>query len=325
MLLFWILVFPCERITQPTQPEVGCGGKEYIHFDFEEFDFAEKQNGYWLFEPRSPQPDSANVVVFIHGYSAYNPMVYGAWLRHLIQKGNIVIFPRYQKRLFVPHHSKFVENTADAIRNAYLELEKPGHTKATKKAPMMIGHSFGGAIIAQLLSEKEKWDIPYASAAMLVSPGTGPFRSFEKSDYSEISEEVKMLITVSDNDIVVGDDFAKIVFNTAVNTSQRNLIRQFSDKHGEPNLTAHHNESYSVDPAFDNGKHGYAYQRAKRVGDLNATDFNFYWKLFDALQNCTYENENCTIAFGNTEAQKSLGNWSDGTKIKGAEVMLPAE
>ncbi|MEZ4892408.1 MAG: hypothetical protein R2778_05270 [Saprospiraceae bacterium] len=57
-------------------------------------------DGYWLFEPADPKPDSAEVVVFLHGYGAYNPMAYGKWIKHLVAKGNIVIYPRYQKICF---------------------------------------------------------------------------------------------------------------------------------------------------------------------------------------------------------------------------------
>ena len=323
MLLFFFLQFSGEKITQPNQPDQGCGGSNYIHESFATYDFGEKQDGYWIFEPRSPQPDSASVVIFMHGYAAYNPMVYGKWIRHLVQRGNIVIFPRYQKRILVPHHSKFPDNTANGIRNAYFELKKEGHVTPKNEPPTMIGHSFGGAITAHLLSELENWDIPKPSAALLVSPGTGPFRSFERDNYSSIPEDVNLLIMVSDGDIVVGDDFGKTVFETAVNTPNRNFIRQFPDDHGEPKISAHHNEVYCNDKAFDSGHHGYAYQRAKRVGDLDAVDFNGYWKLFDALQQCTEEEKNCHVAFGNTPEQRSMGKWSDGIKIKEAEVTLP--
>ena len=54
-------------------------------------------------------------------------------------------------------------------------------------------------------------------------------------------------------------------------------------------------------------------------------DYNGYWKLFDALQDCTLNEENCNIAFGDTPEQRSLGNWSDGTPIKPLEVTIPAK
>ncbi len=43
---------------------------------------------YWLFEPDRPRPDSAPVVVFLHGWFAVNPGFYGAWIDHLVRDGH---------------------------------------------------------------------------------------------------------------------------------------------------------------------------------------------------------------------------------------------
>ena len=45
---------------------------------------------YWIFEPDSPKPRTAPVIVFLHGWGGMNPLYYGAWLDHLVKRGNIV-------------------------------------------------------------------------------------------------------------------------------------------------------------------------------------------------------------------------------------------
>jgi len=84
---------------KPEQPEHGPGGwGDYKHESIEIIgEFAEKADGYWMYLPALPVPDSADVVIFIHGFGAHNPVAYGAWIRHLVNRGNIVIFPRFQK------------------------------------------------------------------------------------------------------------------------------------------------------------------------------------------------------------------------------------
>ena len=58
--------------------------------------------GYWLFEPDDPKPVRAPLIVFNHGWSAMSPWVYGAWIDHMVRRGNIVVFPIYQTSLQAP-------------------------------------------------------------------------------------------------------------------------------------------------------------------------------------------------------------------------------
>ena len=117
----------------PTQPETGPGGSEYVCDSVWFQDFSKKQDGYWLFEPMEPKPDSANLIVFVHGYGGYNPMIYGQWIRHLVRKGNIVVYPRYQKNILRPRPKKFSRNVSRAIRDALAEMKNDGHVKPSPR------------------------------------------------------------------------------------------------------------------------------------------------------------------------------------------------
>lgn len=326
-LLFFLFLLPsisfAQVITGPTQSTTGLGGADYLHEAVNFQDFAQKPHGYWLFEPAAPVPDSAHIVVFNHGYGAYNPMIYGKWIKHLVRKGNIVIFPRYQKDLFFPRPNAFAKNVSKAIRNALIELEKEGHVKPITEHLVMMGHSYGGVISADLAINYEKFDIPKPEALLLVNPGTSRLKGGRLETYEDMPEDVKLLITISEHDYITGDEFANLVYETAVHTPERNLLRQFRDTTGNPTITAGHNEAYCVDLEFDTGVRNYTAKKALRVSALNAVDYNGYWKLGDALMDYVRSGENGEAAFGNTDVQRSLGLWSDGREIRGFEVLMP--
>lgn len=320
--VFFLAGLSAQVPTYPDQPKKGPGGADYPHGDVLFQDFAEEPDGYWLFEPMNPRPAEAPVVVFVHGYSAFNPMVYGAWIRHLVQRGNIVIFPRYQRNIFSPGPDEFIPNVVKAIQDAYTELESGEHVRPSDQPLTMVGHSFGGAIIANIAARPKAYDIPRPEALMLVSPGVGPWKKFPLDSFENIPADTKLVCMVSEGDRIVGDELALRVFETAVNTPQRTLLRQFADEYGEPAIDHGHNESYAVDEAFDSGVHGYSYLKAKR-STLDPVDYLGYWRIFDALQACAFDGKWCNMALGGSHEQRHMGFWTDGTPIRELEVSLP--
>ncbi|MCB0596675.1 MAG: hypothetical protein KDD28_21485 [Phaeodactylibacter sp.] len=323
--LFWITIFSVEKPSGPAQPEEGPGSADYAHTAVKMSDFAQEDDGFWLFEPDSPMPDSAPVVVFCHGYGAINPIIYGGWLRHIVQQGNIVIYPRYQKNLFSPSSKQFAANASTAIRNALEELRTGDHVRPEDKGMILAGHSYGGAISAYLGVNYEELNIPKPEGILLASPGTGPLNGALLDSYEGMPEDVRLLAMVSVNDHVVGEKLGRLIFETATSTAQRNLIIQYPDAYGDPAIGAGHNESYALDADFDAGIHNLSYRRAIGVAKLDAIDYYGYWKLLDALMDCVRQGENCEVAFGNTEAQRNMGCWSDGKKVRELEVVVPGE
>ncbi len=309
----------------PLPPEEGPGSPDYRHADVRISDFAAEAHGYWLFEPASPKPDSAAVVVFHHGYGAINPIIYGRWLRHLVQQGNTVIYPRYQKNLFRPGSGEFAGNAARAIRDALDVLRTEGHVRPTSDPLILAGHSYGAAISAYLGVHYEELGIPKPGGILLCAPGTGPLNGARLESYEGMPEDMRLLIMVSVNDHVVGEELGTAIFETAVHTPQRNLIRQHPDPHGELDIGAGHNECYALDSAFDMGIHNLSYHRAVSIARTNAVDYYGYWKLLDGLMDCVRSGEHCEYAFGDTEKQRFLGCWSDGQLVRQLEVLAPGE
>lgn len=306
-----------------TPPIKGPGSPTYSHDKVIQYDFAKKQDGYWLFEPASPRPDSANIIVFNHGYGAYNPMIYGKWIKHLVRKGNIVIFPRYQKNNYFPRPRKFPKNVSQAINDAIEKMNKEDFVKPITKQLAFVGHSYGGVISANLAIHYKKHHLPKPVAVMLCSPGHGPFRGAVLKSYEKMDSNIKLIVMTSENDRTVGEKFGFKVFETATNVTQRNLIRQLEDVAVSPLHYAGHSECYALDKTYDNGKRNGTTRRALKKGKLNNTDYYGYWKIFDALLDCSRSGEHCEYAFGNTPEQRSLGVDVNGIPIKELEIILP--
>lgn len=310
----------------PGQPATGPGGAEYRHESVAFFDHAKRADGYWLFEPADPKPDSAEVIVFMHGYGAYNPMAYGKWIKHLVARGNIVIYPRYQRNLLFPKADRFPENAAKGIRDALHALQtEPGHVRPRLEKVAYVAHSYGGVITTNLGVHWEKFGVPKPAAMLLAQPGSGPLKGARLESYAGLPSDLNLLIITGEHDYVVGDEFGALVFMTATNTPNRNLVKHFRTVNPDSTraVAATHSEPYCYDLDFDTGVRNYTAKRVLNTSRLNEVDFNCYWKLADAVIEYTRTGRYGEVAFGNTPQQRYLGHWADGTPMRELMVVLP--
>ncbi len=321
-LLLFILLTVTGFSQTFQQPPTGPGSATYTHDSVTVFDYAQKQDGYWIFEPTAPKPEKADVIVFLHGYGGYNPMIYGQWIKHLVRQGNVIIYPRYQKNMTIPRPKKFSSNVVTAIQGAITQLQKDQHVQPILEDLCMVGHSYGGTIAADLSVNWKSYKIPEPKGVFLCAPGTGPFKAGKLDSYEAMPKALNLLIFLNEKDYVVGDELGLKIFETAIHTPNRNLLKQYKDS--ENNIGAGHNESYCVDLDFDSGVRNYTTKRALRISKTNAVDYYGYWKLFDALLTCTRTGKDCDTAFGNTLQQRSLG-LLQGNKLLELEVKIPAE
>jgi pimeloyl-ACP methyl ester carboxylesterase len=330
VLILWLAKGKCQhtlaenKIIGPEQSLQGPGGMDYLYDSIAIYDYAQEPDGFYLYLPKAEGLTELPLVVFVHGYGAYNPMVYGKWIKHLVRKGNAVVFPRYQKNLYSPSTEVFIPNTITAIRNAIQMVDSVHHVKPLLDNFALVGHSYGGVIAAGITAAYADYGIPQPKVLLLCAPGSGPFKGGVLESYEGIPSDTKLVCMVNENDKVVGDKLGVRVFKTAIHTPNRNLIRQYVDKHEVPNpICAEHNECYALDEELDNGIRNRTANRALRVSEFNALDYNGYWKIFDALMACSERGAFCEMALGDTELQKSLGHWSDGKEIRPLEVVLP--
>ncbi len=347
----WLLIArtASAAITPPEQPAEGPGSSALTYQDVTARKFGEGGTAYWLFEPAKPKPDSAPLMIFNHGWSAMSPGVYGAWIEHIVRRGNIVIFPVYQSSLRTPP-DEFTINAVDAVQAGIERLQtEAGHVQPDLKHVAIVGHSMGGIISANLAALAAEKKLPRPSAVMCVEPGNTWMKvrqsAIKLEDQSHIPADTLLLTAVGDRDMTVRDIDAKRIFNetTSIPAENKNYILLISDEHGSPPLLANHFAPIAPDMKYsdnisDNG--GRLLRRRLRPpttqsttqpgGDdtvinkhpgIDALDYFGTWKLFDGLTDAAFYGKNRKYALGNTPEQRFMGKWSDGTPVKELRVL----
>ncbi len=289
-----------ESPSPPNQPEDGPGGADYTHLAVQKtrYGFGAKQ--YWIFEPSQPEPPSAPVIVFNHGWTAIHPIIYIEWIEHIVKRGNIVIFPRYQRGFFFGFYD-FNSNAIEAVLNALDELEKDSRVTPELENFAIVGHSLGGGITANMAAMAEEVGLPIPKAIMPVQPAIAYSKT---ADFTKISNETLMLVVVGEDDTVVGNTSGKIIFynSTQIPLSQKDFIIQKTDNYGEPDILSDHLAPICTPKTFSK--------------TVDAMDYYCTWKLFDALTDYAFYGKNFEYCLGNTTQQRFMGNWSDGTPVK---------
>jgi pimeloyl-ACP methyl ester carboxylesterase len=271
------------------------------------------------------------------------PKVYGAWIDHIVKRGNIVVYPVYQDSLRTPTYD-FTPNAAASIRSAIEKLQtEPGHVKPLLDKVAIVGHSMGGVITANLGAQWQTLGIPQAKALMCVEPGKtwamSEMTSVKLADLSLIGKDTLLLTVAGDRDRLVKDIDAKRIFKESINIlpANKNFVVLVSDDHGSPALTANHFAPCAPNPQYSDPSIGgplrlrlreRIQQRQQEAGNdspdftvagsrgIDALDFYGTWKLFDGLCDAAFYSRNREYALGNTPQQRFMGKWSDGTPVK---------
>ena len=284
-------------------------------------DHYDEDDGYIAYLPIQHQGEKLQLIVFLHGYGALNPMIFGGWVSHLVGQGFCVIYPRYQESMFRPAPTDFVPNTIAAlqhfeshVRDQQLAIDL---TSAT-----YIGHSYGGVIAANIAAHYQEYGCPVPTAALICEPGTGPFTGAVLDSYEMIGQELLLVVVVGDHDATVGQAFGQKIYDTAINTPQRVLFWQYADRHLDEAVGSSHYEPYALDQRFDNGIENFTTNKALRVGRTDQVDHNGYWKILDQLLAKIHRNES---TFTETEIRdlSKLGFWSDGTPLRNLDYFFP--
>ncbi|MEM0466540.1 MAG: hypothetical protein QXX20_02920 [Candidatus Thermoplasmatota archaeon] len=283
----------------PSQPPAGPGGSEYNHGDvkIQRYGFGAQQ--FWIFEPADPTPLSAPLIVFNHGWSAFVPFFYQGWINHVVKRGNIVVFPRYQ-RGFLFGFQHFSANALEAVKNAIKELSQGNHVIPELEHFAIVGHSLGGSITADIAALAESEGLPIPKAIMAVQP------VIPRANLSLISSNTILLVVVGQDDTMVGDYGGKRIFlkTNQIPLDHKDFIIQVTDMYGEPDLIADH--FAPVSPKSNLG----------RYGKVDAMDYYSTWKLFDGLIEYAFYGIHKEYCLGNTPEQRFMGCWSDGTPVK---------
>ncbi|MEW5802296.1 MAG: alpha/beta hydrolase [bacterium] len=286
----------------PPQPSSGVGGADYIHGKVISNSYGFGALKYYIFEPDSPKPETAPLVLFLHGWGVLSPNPYGAWIEHIVRKGNIVVYPIYQSSRYIPEeHTGIVTRS---LQRAITMLKTRGHVEPDLNKFAIVGHSYGG-ILGVNISTLEAAGVPVPKAVMAVEPKCNMFTPL--GDFSKIPADTLLLTVVGDQDLVAGDGYAREIFTqtSQIPLDRKDYIIMVSDYHGSPALEANHFTPASKTTGSD------------RLSTLpDALDYNCLWKLFEALTDAAFYERNWEYALGNTPQQRYMGEWSDGTPIK---------
>ena len=302
ILLFSIFAFPQGSGAQspPGQPSWGPGGYDYPHANVTIRAYGSGADQYWIFEPAEPTPASAPVVAFYHGWGGIWPPGYGGFLFHLVRKGFIVIFPRYQKSwAALPWLAR--DNALGAVGNALEELQSGGHVPPDLDRFGVCGHSFGGAISAATGVLYDQYGLPAPRVIATMTPGAMPWclpgGSYVWGDLSLIDPDTLLLVMVAEEDSIVCDTQGKEIYHQATDVLEKEYLVVRSDYYGEPDLVADHFSPATLYP-------------------MNALDFYGFWKIATAAMTCGFDGVDCEYAKGGGSLQIYMGHWSDGTLVE---------
>ncbi|MCX7048833.1 MAG: alpha/beta hydrolase [Candidatus Sumerlaeota bacterium] len=302
--------------TPPAQPKQGPGGANYKHANYTARKYGKAATGYWLYEPASPTPTTAPLIVFNHGWLAYIPGGYLAWTEHLVKRGNIVVYPLYQDSPFtVPE--KFTPNAIQGVKDAIQELQTGRHPRPDLSKFAIVGHSAGGVITADMAVRTKTDGLPAPKAVMVTEAGRGSIGgkpNIPMDDYSKMASDALLLVVITEA-YPVNDEAApaELIFKQApIPADNKNLITLMSDDRGHPDLIADHFA-------------GCGNASGRRRAEVDALDYYGYWKLFDALCDAAFYGRNRTTALGNTPEQKFMGRWSDGVAVRELRVTGASE
>lgn len=307
----------------PSQPADGPGGSNYKHDTVVINSYETGVAQYWLFEPASPTPQSAPVIVFNHGWLGISPESYGAWIEHLVRKGNIVVHPAYQ-RLDTPTE-EMTGNAVTAVKNALERLGNGGHVTPALEKFALVGHSLGGVISVNMAATASLLGIPKPSALMLALPGdAGNVREDTMTDLSLLPPDVLILSVVCSEDIIVGGTYAQRIMRETSQVPDKNkdIVTMFSDFRGTPPLIADHLAPLAIDMHYGSESSDIVQQEVSRSiygllgAEPNALDYYGFWKLSDGLIDAAFYGKNREYALGNTKEQRFMGYWSDGKPVK---------
>ena len=304
---------------QPRQATSGPGGSDYLHGAWTVSSGGEGVYGWYVFEPSDPKPVSAPLAIIMHGYNEYAgfDMMYEL-IRHTVRKGNVVIYPRWQTGLGAPCVGAYdiepcLTSARVGIVGALKFLEGAGRVRPQLEKTSYFGYSFGGIMAANLTNRHAAWGLPVPRAIFFDDPHDGGNAGHGEPGLDESMAGIPASVKLqchsgadgAINDVPAGEGqrtSCNALFPKLGHVPQENkdLVMVRTHRHGTPLLTS---------------KHGVSAGGPGVYVPADAYDWNFIWKVWDALRSCAYDGVDCNYALGDTPEHRSLGQWSDGQAI----------
>ena len=153
----------------------GCGGgkSDELSKATSEGPIGKGSSGVWLFRPAGKPK---NVVVYFHGQGGpveATPTNHRPWIKHLVDRGSIVVYPRYE----MAYEADPMQYIVDGVKAAEKKVDVKG-------LPVLaIGSSRGGALAVEYGAVASGNDVPVPGQIMSVFPaGQGNERHLKVLD-----------------------------------------------------------------------------------------------------------------------------------------------
>lgn len=293
---------------QPTAPPRGPGGTSRTHASSSAVLVERGADRAWVVVPSDPSPPTAPVAVVLGGVPFDEREVYEAWLDHLARDGTIVVMPDF--RLSTATDASAMEDAAlggyEAARSA---LAGDGVTLPDDGALVWMGHGAGAMIGARLAASWFDRGLPEPRGLLMLMPRRPPG---PRETLRRVPRDTRTLIVQAEDDGGADPDLQRDIWRGLVEVpgAWRQELRMRTDRHGTPALTATFRTPFAQRDGAD-------------VAD--AHDWYGIWKWSDALVACARARELCDYAFGDTDAQRFMGRWTDGVAVREPEVWFGPE
>lgn len=186
----------------------------------------------WVVRPDAAGDRPLPVVLFVHGWTAADPRIYGAWIVHLAREGREVVFPVYQVLPYVEPAQAFGAMVV-GIRRALADPARP----VLRDGWVAAGHSAGGALVADYASAARRLGLPVPRAILSVYPGRAipgiPLR-LPEVDPRGVPAGIRVEALAGDDDQTVGTSWARRIARTAADGTFHLVTDDAVDDHIAP-------------------------------------------------------------------------------------------
>ncbi len=300
--------------TAPPQPATGPGGSDY---PFGSYSRTTKlldpllggSNGFYIYQPENPEPVTAPVALFIHGYDGNTTKPYEVWMEHVAQMGYLVIWVEYDTNT---PPSQFASTVLSAYQSALKHVTRkdrkyvqPATDANGNVISVLFGHSAGAFLafpVAQLAAEPGSGVAPF-KAIVAIEPGKGAIPPI--TNVSAIPSSTQLVMATGDEDGTAGICTAAKIWGqlTQIPASNRDFLLAVTDTYGVPQQLGNHWFPLTSHEVHD-------------TAAVDNRDYNITWKLTVGDFNCATSGTDCSYGLGHGDFdQINMGLWSDGTVV----------
>ncbi len=170
-----------------------CGSPSYPSKTSVEGPITQDADGVWIFQPAG-RPRS--VVVFLHGQGGpeeTTPVNHRAWIDHLVERGSIVVYARYE----LAYERAALVHAVAGVRTAAERVDLDG------LPALAIGYSRGAALAVEYGAKAPGANVPVPAAVLSVFPSPQGDQS-TVVDLRTLPHRTKVVFMVGQEDDVVG-------------------------------------------------------------------------------------------------------------------------